>query len=238
MLPYIKVFPDLSETVDLLSDAEAGRLLKSLLHYANGGEDELPGQEKLVYAMLRKQIDRDAAEYERYSEKQRANGCNGGRPKKPRETQQNPKNPPVFSETQKSQEEDKEKEKEKEVVRAPARETAPAAGWMSAEEMDRAAEEYNSLMDTMETIGMPTTAYNTEQVMGLKAKYGTDKVLAALKTAAEGDTKGGVSLAFVRVILDGSTKQQPDKKHATRTIRECCVIDGKEVWTERKVTAT
>lgn len=236
MLPYIKVFPDLSETVDLLSDAEAGRLLKSILHYANGEEDELPGQEKLVYAMLRKQIDRDAAEYERYSEKQRANGCKGGRPKKPKETQQNPKNPLVFEKTQKSQEE--EKEKEEEVVRAPARETAPAAGWMSAEEMDRAAEEYNSLMDAMETIGMPTTAYNTEQVMALKAQYGTDKVLAALKTAAEGDTKGGVSLAFVRAILDGSTKQQPAKKQTTRTIRECCVIDGKEVWTERKVAAT
>ena len=238
MLPYIKVFPDLSETVDLLSDAEAGRLLKSILHYANGEEDELPGQEKLVYAMLRKQIDRDAAEYERYSEKQRANGCKGGRPKKPKETQQNPKNPPVFEKTQKSQEEEKEKDKEEEVVRAPARETAPAAGWMSAEEMDRAAEEYNSLMDAMEAIGMPTTVYNTEQVMALKAQYGTDKVLAALKTAAEGDTKGGVSLAFVRAILDGSTKQQTAKKQATRTIRECCVIDGKEVWTERKVTAT
>lgn len=238
MLPYIKVFPDLSETVDLLSDAEAGRLLKSILHYANGEEDELPGQEKLVYAMLRKQIDRDAAEYERYSEKQRANGCKGGRPKKPKETQQNPKNPPVFEKTQKSQEEEKEKDKEEEVVRAPACETAPAAGWMSAEEMDRAAEEYNSLMDAMEAIGMPTTVYNTEQVMALKAQYGTDKVLAALKTAAEGDTKGGVSLAFVRAILDGSTKQQTAKKQATRTIRECCVIDGKEVWTERKVTAT
>ena len=238
MLPYIKVFLDLSETVDLLSDAEAGRLLKSILHYANGEEDELPGQEKLVYAMLRKQIDRDAAEYERYSEKQRANGCKGGRPKKPKETQQNPKTPLVFKKTQKSQEEEKEKEKEKEVVRAPARETAPAAGWMSAEEMDRAAEEYNSLMDAMETIGMPTTAYNTEQVMALKAQYGTDKVLASLKTAAEGDTKGGVSLAFVRAILDESTKQQPAKKQATRTIRECCVIDGKEVWTERKVAAT
>lgn len=208
MLPYIKVFPDLSETVDLLSDAEAGRLLKSILHYANGEEDELPGQEKLVYAMLRKQIDRDAAEYEHYSEKQRANGCKGGRPKKPKETQQNPKNPLVFEKTQKSQEKEKEKEKEKEVVRAPARETAPAAGWMSAEEMDRAAEEYNSLMDAMETIGMPTTAYNTEQVMALKAQYGTDKVLAALKTAAEGDTKGGVSLAFVRAILDGKPKAE------------------------------
>ena len=46
MLPYVKVFGDLSATVDLLSDAEAGRLLKSLLHYINDREDELLGQER------------------------------------------------------------------------------------------------------------------------------------------------------------------------------------------------
>ena len=63
MLPYVKVFGDLSATVDLLSDAEAGRLLKSLLHYINDREDELLGQEKLVFAMLKSQIDRDAASY-------------------------------------------------------------------------------------------------------------------------------------------------------------------------------
>ena len=112
-LPYVKVFGDLSATVDLLSDAEAGRLLKSLLHYINGGEDELLGQEKLVFAMLKSQIDRDSASYAAFTDKQRENGKKGGRPPKANAFSDNPKNPSLFSETQESQEEEKEKDKDK-----------------------------------------------------------------------------------------------------------------------------
>ena len=212
MLPYIKVFPDLSETVDLLSDAEAGRLLKSILHYANGEEDELPGQEKLVYAMLRKQIDRDAAEYERYSEKQRANGCKGGRPKKPRETQQNPKNPLVFEKTQKSQEEEKDKDKDKEEEeRACAREglTSPAP-FMTPEECDTAAQQYDRVKNTLVRVGIQPTLQAMDTAMGLLADYGEERLLAALRTASDHDRKGGVNWPFVRRILEDKPKTAPE----------------------------
>lgn len=108
MMSYIKVFRDISGTVDMLSDVEAGRLFKALLHYGSGAEDELPGQEKLVFSMLKAQIDRDEKEYREFCEKQRANGQKGGRPKKPRVIDENPENPVVFTETQKSQEEEEE----------------------------------------------------------------------------------------------------------------------------------
>lgn len=214
MLPYIKVFPDLSETVDLLSDAEAGRLLKSILHYANGEEDELPGQEKLVYAMLRKQIDRDAAEYERYSEKQRANGCKGGRPKKPRETQQNPKNPLVFEKTQKSQEEEKDKDKDKEEEeRACAREgmTAPAP-FMTPEECDAAAQQYDRVKNTLVRVGIQPTLQAMDTAMGLLADYGEERLLGALRTASDHDRKGGVNWPFVRRILEDKPKPAEESK--------------------------
>lgn len=210
MLPYIKVFPDLSETVDLLSDAEAGRLLKSILHYANGEEDELPGQEKLVYAMLRKQIDRDAAEYERYSEKQRANGCKGGRPKKPRETQQNPKNPPVFLETQKSQEEDKDKDKEEEECARAREGMTSTAPFMTPEECDRAAEQYDRVKTALVRVGIQPTLQAMDTAMGLLADYGEDCLLAALHTASDHDRKGGVNWPFVRRILEDKPKPAPE----------------------------
>ena len=116
-VPYIKLFADASATIDMLSDAEAGRLLKSLMHYANDQEDELPGQEKLVFAMLKTQIDRDAASYRTFCDKQRENGLKGGRPKKPMVITENPNNPVVFSETQKSQDKEKDKEKEEDVIK-------------------------------------------------------------------------------------------------------------------------
>lgn len=135
-LPYVKVFGDLSATVDLLSDAEAGRLLKSLLHYINGGEDELLGQEKLVFAMLKSQIDRDAASYAAFTDKQRENGKKGGRPTKANAFSKNPKNPGLFSETQKSQEKEKDKEEDEDKdikgAKAPSRARKPAPDVLSS----------------------------------------------------------------------------------------------------------
>ena len=81
-MTYIKIFKDIVGAVGLLSDEEAGRLFKGLLCYANGNETDLPGQEKLIFAMLKIQLDRDKAAYGSYIEKQRANGAKGGRPRK------------------------------------------------------------------------------------------------------------------------------------------------------------
>lgn len=124
MLPYIKLWRDASATIDLLSEAEAGRLLKALMHYASDQEDELPGQEKLVFAMLKAQMDREAATYDAYLEKQRENGAKGGRPKKPSGFSENPENPGVFEKTQKTLT-GKEKEKEVERNTKRAREKKP-----------------------------------------------------------------------------------------------------------------
>ena len=166
MLPYVKVFGDLSATVDLLSDAEAGRLLKSLLHYINDREDELLGQEKLVFAMLKSQIDRDAASYAAYADKQRENGRKGGRPAKAKPFSENPKNPSLFSETQKSQEkeEEKDKDKEKEKENARTRAGGSITPFVSEEEADRLGAEYTRNMQTLlaalEDVGMKPTARN------------------------------------------------------------------------------
>lgn len=237
MLPYVKVFGDLSATVDLLSDAEAGRLLKSLLHYINDREDELLGQEKLVFAMLKSQIDRDAASYAAYADKQRENGRKGGRPAKAKPFSENPKNPSLFSETQKSQEKEKEEEKDKEKENARTRAGGSITPFVSEEEADRLGAEYTRNMQTLlaalEDVGMKPTARNEQEAEALMAQYGTEKVLAAIDTAAEHDNRGGVSWAYLRRILEDGPRQSA----ATRTIRECCVVDGQEVWTERVVRA-
>ena len=73
-LSYVRIFADTSGAVDMLSDAEAGRLFKAVLHWIAGEAQELPGQEKFVFAMLKAQFERDAASYDSYVEKQRENG--------------------------------------------------------------------------------------------------------------------------------------------------------------------
>ncbi len=113
---------------------------------------------------------------------------------------------------------------------------------LSEEEADRLGAEYTRNMQTLlaalEDVGMKPTARNEQAAEALMAQYGLEKLLAAIDTAAEHDNRGGVSWAYLRRILeDGPRQSAAGKPAATRTIRECCVVDGQEVWTERVVRA-
>ncbi len=114
-LSYIKVFLDWDKTTRALKDAEKGRLIDALIMHAKGEQDaeaNLSGNERFVFPIFQSQIDRDNEEYIRFIDKQRSNGAKGGRPKKPTGLEENPKNPLVFLETQKSQDKEKDKDKE------------------------------------------------------------------------------------------------------------------------------
>ena len=129
-MTYIKLFVDYLDAIEPLGDAERGRLFTALLQYAGTGEvPQLSGNERFLFPMMRAQIDRDNAEYQMFLTKQAENGKKGGRPAKKKETpksQQNPNNPPLFSETQKSKDKDKDEDKDKDddggytLARAPA----------------------------------------------------------------------------------------------------------------------
>lgn len=62
------------KTLGPLNDAEFGRLLRACLTYSMTGEaPELRGNERLLFATIQEQIDRDAAGYKEKCEKQRQN---------------------------------------------------------------------------------------------------------------------------------------------------------------------
>ena len=93
-------------------DAEKGRIWTTLLEYSNGLaiDGHSSGNERFILPMLLYQIDRDAEKREQFAEKQRENGKKGGRPPKPKETQQNPENP---TQTKKAKDKNKDKDKDK-----------------------------------------------------------------------------------------------------------------------------
>lgn len=94
MLPYIKIYRDFIDVAKELDDGERGRLFLAIMQYANGEEvPPLKGAEKIAFVVLRSQIDRDDAAHDEYIEKQRENGKRGGRPKKDKPVNKNPKNP-------------------------------------------------------------------------------------------------------------------------------------------------
>ena len=197
-LPYIKLFGDTSATVDLLSDAEAGRLLKSILHYANNGQaDDLPGQEKLVFAMLKAQIDRDDVSYQAFLDKQRENGKKGGRPKNPSLSGNNPKNPSLSEKTQKTQEEDKDIDKEdKEVVVDDARAREDGPFGLTGEDIQASILRDAQIEDVARSVGLQVTEAGMIRGSKLADQYGLKALLAAIPLAVDKPT-----WAYVEGIL-------------------------------------
>ena len=209
-IPYIKLFGDSSATVDLLSDAEAGRLLKSLLHYANGQADDLPGQEKLVFAMLKAQIDRDAVSYQEFLDKQRENGKKGGRPKNPSLFTENPKNPSLFTETQKTQEEDKDKEEDIKVKVKDARAREEMPFGITGEEIHASLARDSQIEDAAKSAGLNTSETAMVTARRYADEYGLEKLLDAIKETPLKANRP--SWAYVEGILKGNGGKPNDNR--------------------------
>lgn len=115
----------------------------------------------------------------------------------------------------------KTKTKEEEEC-APAREgiTAPAP-FMTPEECDRAAQQYDRVKTTLVRVGIQPTLQAMDTAMGLLADYGEERLLAALRTASDHDKKGGVNWPFVRRILEDRPKpaQEAESLYTVPRIR-------------------
>lgn len=95
--------------MQILSDAEFGRLCRALIQYSETGEAvALSGNERFFADRVMMREDRYKQAYQATAERNRENGSKGGRPKKPEETHENPEKP---TETQKTESETKSNNK-------------------------------------------------------------------------------------------------------------------------------
>lgn len=73
---YLPIYHDMIPTIDNLSDAEAGRLIKSALKYSASGEAaDLSGNERFIWPMFMAQIDREKERYEERCEINKRNAA-------------------------------------------------------------------------------------------------------------------------------------------------------------------
>lgn len=104
------MYCDYLQVFNTLTDKEAGQLIKHILSYVN---DEHPAEPenrvlKIAFEPIKAQLKRDLARWDDFKKKQADNGQKGGRPKTQKtqafseETQNNPNNPSLSVETQKS----------------------------------------------------------------------------------------------------------------------------------------
>lgn len=77
------IYLDYQEQFELLTDEQAGQLIKAIIKYEKTGEiTELDGMTKMAFSFIKTQLDRDREKYNKRCEKNRENAKKGGRPKK------------------------------------------------------------------------------------------------------------------------------------------------------------
>lgn len=79
---------DWHQHLEMLTDAERGRLLSALLDYAETDvlPDGMSGAAGMAFSFMRAQLDRDREKYEARCKANHDNGLKGGRPPKQKET--------------------------------------------------------------------------------------------------------------------------------------------------------
>lgn len=96
------IYHEYREPLKLLTDEQRGRLLMALIDYSESGVvPELDGISMMAFSFIQSQMDRDSKKYENRCSSNRENGKKGGRPKKENDTEENPKKPLGFEETEK-----------------------------------------------------------------------------------------------------------------------------------------
>lgn len=95
------------------------------------------------------------------------------------------------------------------------------APFMTPEECDAAAQQYDRVKNTLVRVGIQPTLQAMDTAMGLLADYGEERLMAALRTASDHDRKGGVNWPFVRRILEDKPKpaQEAESLYTVPRIR-------------------
>lgn len=172
-MKYIRLPLKHRRSIDELSDPEAGRLIKALMHYAESGEvDQMPGKESGAFCFLRDLVDEDKAKSVKNAATYRANGAKGGRPK----------NQSGY-------------EKTKAVFEKPKRLHNIIE---EDDDIARVQEDHQALLAAAEKAGFPTTGAVAEALIDLYSLHGLEKVLAGIKSCVE---HSALNLAYLKACM-------------------------------------
>lgn len=102
------LYQDYEQHIQLLTDEQAGKLLKAIFAYNQGNPFDLDPVTKMAFSFIKAGLDRDNEKYQSILNRNKNNGLKGGRPKNQDLNQQeNPNNPVGFLGTQNNPDEPK-----------------------------------------------------------------------------------------------------------------------------------
>lgn len=217
MMPYIQIFMDKEEALNLLSDAERGRLLSALMEYNRTGVcAQLAGNERLVFPFFRDALDASKRLYEQRAEasakggesrKQATRKPTGSRTEaegKPNTSRDEADRKPKEAEGKPNEAKNKNKNKN----------TSSSSKGFQAEEEEVTAmtEELDEILAAAEDAGLTLTVKAMDTLNALVTEYGASAVLDAISYAAEHTTQGRPNLAYIRTIAESGERSKPKDK--------------------------
>ena len=188
-MKYLKVFVDFVDKIELLGDAERGRLFTAMLKYASSGaEPDLRGNERFIWQTAKSEIDRQAESYKSICETNKRIA-----------TERYGALRTVTERNEACQDKDKDKDKDKEDLPASSNEDArPSDAGRSAEK---------AVIDAWNSLGLnPIRSVNqgSDRKRILASRITNDGVPAILEAIENvrrspflnGQSKGGFTASF------------------------------------------
>lgn len=221
MLEYIQIWSDMEALFEPYDDAQRGRLIMAMMAYAYRGEEpEFTGVEKFIWPVLRQHIDRCTQNVEA---KKAAGSRGGSRAKADKQTQ-------ADAIRQKQSEAEASESKQTEADASESKRNAHTKyhdheydhDQYNDEEVSACARDASASSSAVEGIDGTDLSqaialnaevdklmakyriaeYNRDALMDEVGKHGLDKIREVLKSAAESDTKGGLSIKFIRACIE------------------------------------
>lgn len=217
-LEYLKVFGEIEEFVEPLTDEQRGRVFSAMMAYAFRGEIpdfDRGSAESIIWPAIRNKIDG----CEKKVKQKRANGAIGGRPRKnenqekPKETEGNKEKANKTSNEHEHEQVQEQEEEEETTARACANATAAADGPVCAQvddgDLSGDIARYQLAEDLIRRYGLPPLDTSRDAIISDLAQYGEERVRGALERAAMSDSRGGISLNFYRLKLRDAGQATP-----------------------------
>lgn len=222
MLEYIQIFADMESLFEPYDDAQRGRLIMAMMAYAYRGEEpNFTGVEKFIWPVLRQHVDRCSQNVEA----KKAAGSKGGKrassdkQSKAEESRNKQSEAETSESKQNAHNHDHDNDHEHdndhnhEEVCARAREDAttttaadPVIG-IDGQDLSESIR-MNAEVDVLLRTYRLSEAVRGDLLEDID-KHGLDKVKRVIHEAAQSDTKGGLSIRFIRACLENDGKPKP-----------------------------
>ena len=225
-LEYLQLWADMEALFKPYSDEERGRLIMAMMAYAYRGEEpSFQGNERFIWPVLRKHIDRCAQNIEA----KKAAGSKGGKNGKGKiESKQieadGSKNKQTEAEASKAKqnahdhEHDHEHDHDKEVVvdaraRATATATAEPVTAFDGSDMTEVLAQRREVEKLIKRYRLTDNDTTMDALLDDVDKWSMDAVKQALESASLSDSYGGLSVKYYRTFLGAKARPEPKSTH-------------------------